>query len=1006
MLGALNSVPTPKPTPYRHIFYPSPVVSKNKIALSKAKSLMDRLFLQIDSYSVPGSGNPVKVTPSANYDRKTESRAMPFYFKNAPAIVPKWNYERTKQGTDKQILGYRAADYAQSNDMVINPLNYSIDGNDFFRIEGHIGKNHKEAMSQVDNLRKQFNLPFDLVAIRLGEAKLQDIDLDDYSCQFDDLEAVLRAWQAEQNCLYGSISKFFSTFNTITGTKSRRTAALDSLLETGTKGIVTETAPEIRKEKLVFGTISKMTSRETMAMKSRISATESVDKNLFVEQDSIGQFFETILKEGLAMSIADFADEAKKKIDTTKLSTDDVEVVVNIPIRIIAGTRKLSEWMPDRLTEIDADMIKQYKTNLDTLCSQVKTAQTKIRSVFTKAGYVPKGYEQDYEMILWQLSENCCAAETLEVFQEEIQIRKENILKQLTFSNYLSNHPGLEHKAGVPAGGTFVMVYASTSTQGRPEIMTVKELSSDKTFVQGFATDDEMVKYVGMRIEENDVTNALMAYQALTGKEYNAYQLRLNQRKIEAYIDARMAGAFDDEVQTFSSNIVLADFCLPYICCSDCPPIAFIMPQPKVSLTLAKAVACSNDPLIPFRADPADGVVKASEGFAATVKKRDDGFYFDPSRVTDGQFGKPITFTLNDQLTDCTISIIKHPEITPSSDQKQNATELKVVLNAASNQVASDNFVYTWALGDGRVQSNLVSPKFDVMYLIADLRKNYPDGKLSLTLTVTNQSCTNTQPLIISFELPVEQPELKLSRDSVCSDAGAVPFTIVKPEKGIVESKTGGDRVNLVNGQWIYDPTTGPFNDKINDFTINGQPVPDCVLSIFEHPKPSFTAKITREKDNSVVIVEFENTTPNVDSFSFGWDLNGEDKSEEVSPRQIYEMTKFPRGRQIRVRMIATNKLNPECRATTETQLVALPGPIQKTRGIDFLDLDVRIKDKIVADEKLVEENKKDLEIKKVDEIKLRVADEKVIPKDVIKAKVIRKKATGRGTIDPDSEPK
>jgi hypothetical protein len=41
----------------------------------------------------------------------------------------------------------------------------------------------------------------------------------------------------------------------------------------------------------------------------------------------------------------------------------------------------------------------------------------------------------------------------------EINKRKESILVRLQLSKFAEHHPGLEHKAGVEPGGTFVLVY-------------------------------------------------------------------------------------------------------------------------------------------------------------------------------------------------------------------------------------------------------------------------------------------------------------------------------------------------------------------------------------------------------------------------------------------------------------------------------------------------------------------------------------------------------------------
>lgn len=1001
MLGALNTVPAAKPTPHRHIFYPSPIVSKNKKKLDKAKMMLDRLVLLINGYNVPNNGSTVRITPSYDYDRQLEKRAIPFYYQNTPSLVGKWNFERTQQGTEKQTLSYRASTYASNNDMVISPLSYSIDGNDFFRIEGHMGRTYQEAIKLIDSLRKENNLPFDLVAIRLGDAQLRDVNMDNYRCQFEDLEAVLKAWQAEQKCLFGAVTRFFSSFNTRTGTKvdtKLREQATKKSVDTGRVRYVAEMARATLEAETSSKPASFLKTQSYVANYGG-SSVDTVDLNLSKEPYFIGNYVDKVLKEGRAVGIADFAEEVSKEVDTSMLGADDIDIIVNIPVRVIAAVRKLSEWTPDRITDIGNSVIGNYRTNLEALCQEVKSAQKKAQSIFNKQAYATKGYEADYELILWQLSENCCADEKLEVFQQEIQQRKENILKQLTFANYAARHPGLEHKAGVPAGGTFVLAYTSTTATAGIAIVSIAELKKDPVFLAGFADADELAEYLGRRIETYDILPAINLHQEITGTQLSAYDLRLYERKITAVIQARIAGIFDNERQSTTSTTVVADFCLPYICCSDCPPVAFIIPEPKVSLSLPKAFACSDEPLLLFRANPADGTVKASEGFAATVVEKENMYYFDPSKVKDGKFGQPITFTLNDQVTDCTITVIKHPDVKPSALQKAGEREILVMLDAETNQKAGDSFTYTWTLGDGRVQSGLTEPKIQVSYVIDDLRKSFPNGILELTLTATNQQCSSIQSLELAFDIPAEQPELKLATDIVCSDAGPVAFTDVKPENGFVTSKSVPDRVKKVNGQWVFDPAAGPFNKKINDFMINDQHIPDCAITIFEHPAPSFTYKLETVKGKQQVMIHFENTTPNADSFSFLWDMNKEGRSEEVSPTMTVEMANYPRGRTVSVRLAATNKKNERCRATTPVVQISLQGveQIVISRGDlnlkEVLDISVRKEDIVTEDPKTPKKQIK----KSTDTIKPETKNIKATRKT---------KKTDNGPNDTDRNPK
>ena len=214
MLGELK-LSGVEPAPYRHDFYPSPALGDNKDKVAQCRSMWLRMQQLIQQFNVEDQPTTIKITPSRDYDRWLEKRAVPFYYKDVKSIVKNWNYQLSRRGAEKNVLSYHANEYAGSIDSTLNPLDYNIDANNFFRIEGHLGKQLSQAMAGIDKIKNDKSVPFDLVAIRINKTgNLKDINIDDFDCQFEDLIAILKAWLIEQNCLYGSIARFFSGFST------------------------------------------------------------------------------------------------------------------------------------------------------------------------------------------------------------------------------------------------------------------------------------------------------------------------------------------------------------------------------------------------------------------------------------------------------------------------------------------------------------------------------------------------------------------------------------------------------------------------------------------------------------------------------------------------------------------------------------------------------------------------------------------------------------------------
>ena len=77
-----------------------------------------------------------------------------------------------------------------------------------------------------------------------------------------------------------------------------------------------------------------------------------------------------------------------------------------------------------------------------------------MSKIFGRQGYAKRGFEDDYMWWVSTLAANCCAADRIQVILDEIGNRKAEILHSLTLTAYAKKHPGLEHKAGVPRGGT------------------------------------------------------------------------------------------------------------------------------------------------------------------------------------------------------------------------------------------------------------------------------------------------------------------------------------------------------------------------------------------------------------------------------------------------------------------------------------------------------------------------------------------------------------------------
>ncbi len=132
-----------------------------------------------------------------------------------------------------------------------------------------------------------------------------------------------------------------------------------------------------------------------------------------------------------------------------------------------------------------------------------------------------------------------CAVESFRQLRETLAQWIDHVKGFNLFANFARKHPGIQHKAGVPMGGTFILVYHRAARPGA-----------------------------------ND------------GAEAIARRLGIN---MEALGQGSVDPVILTAAQALSEGVVVADFYLPYVCCSDQAPIQFQVlenPPPPDNVTL------------------------------------------------------------------------------------------------------------------------------------------------------------------------------------------------------------------------------------------------------------------------------------------------------------------------------------------------------------------------------------------------------------------------------------
>jgi hypothetical protein len=218
---------------YRTYFTPSPIIHKQGGLYEKVQGLFKRLLRLIGGFQVLDTQKTVKVTPSGGYDQPLRQRAVPYYYyaaltTNSP-LRQLWNHEWTQRNKAAFVKGYQL--FANQNQLI----DTDIAKNDFFRIEGHIGKAANQAVTDIEAIRNQFNLPFTVKKIPIAETTLPG-----ETCTWPDIQEAYNYYRDRVLGYLKDMTRYWEFF------KKQNKTAPKKAVETIDKGL--DTIREILKK--------------------------------------------------------------------------------------------------------------------------------------------------------------------------------------------------------------------------------------------------------------------------------------------------------------------------------------------------------------------------------------------------------------------------------------------------------------------------------------------------------------------------------------------------------------------------------------------------------------------------------------------------------------------------------------------------------------------------------------------------------------------------------------
>ena len=590
MLGAVTPASVPEPGAYRHRFLPSPAVSDCEARTRDVLLLFRRLVGVVQSFTndppLPrprkGAVDPqIRITPSAWGSGPLGATAIPYYYRQdgAPPLYQVWNPERTRRRRADQNLGYRADEYGPNTPaFVTEPLRYELEPHNFLRIEGHLGKNVRTAMSTLLTHTTRSRLPIEVVALRTGAFDQNaPVDLTAADCRFEDLEALYATLKAELTCFLCAEVRYFYDLQ-----HEGSSPVTDP--QPPALALLRECAPGYLVQP---GTLGRLI------------------------EDALGRQRAIVLRRAVVISPRNvFAIHA---------------------LALVNGLEQLWARLSQDVRHLDLDGVDDAHTELIEVAAEFERARVVAVESGAPGHFGAAGLDARLSDILFR-----CRLDPFRALHAEYERRFREVQQAQFLSSFLQKHPGIQHKSGVPLGGTFIVVYhESASTvvrrpdldrtvaveavdEGRP---AVRELVAERSRVvpSGAGEGDDALSKALARLEYSrelaanpDVQNV---FQLLTGK---------------VLIGRRPPGdggtrIYVDTVAELPDGTVIADFFLPYICCSDCAPIHFTIAKDRPRLDLR--VGCTN---VNGNAE----VAILAQGTAGAVSVQVDGGPFEASTGT------------------------------------------------------------------------------------------------------------------------------------------------------------------------------------------------------------------------------------------------------------------------------------------------------------------------------------------------------------------------------------
>ncbi|HEY9047378.1 MAG TPA: hypothetical protein VIN08_15840, partial [Ohtaekwangia sp.] len=270
---------------------------------------------------------------------------------------------------------------------------------------------------------------------------------------------------------------------------------------------------------------------------------------------------------------------------------------------------------------------------------------------------------------------------------------------------------------------------------------------------------------------------------------------------------AKVKGIFEDALENVAQGVVIADFYLPYLCCSDCPPVQFVVniPPPKITFSLNKYDYCGEDQeKYYFLTSPSGGKITTVDAQKDTFVDNGDGtFTFLPAKavIAPDQAKVSISYTYMAEglAQTITVTVYRKPAV-------------KIMVTPDPNNPRKFTFAFdspamitgvTWNFGDNSPVSHDIAPP-------AYTYKS--GGEFTVSAEVTNGVCSAKPESVIVKAGDPEPVKVTIGTDQICQDVDKLEFSITPPGGTLSGEKF--EESPQGSGKYIFHPSNVDMQGK------------------------------------------------------------------------------------------------------------------------------------------------------------------------------------------------